>query len=123
MQVRNEDDWYAHYRWKSSLIYLGGCAHAIAQLYYLYHLKSGDDLPPLVTRSRTRANSIIDISEFGAARRAFKRDLKHMPQEEEIVKVSNDDKSVEFYVCFTAASMKEHDIEVGLTNDADDQLA
>ena len=90
---------------KSGLRTIGGCAHVVDQLYYLFHKNIGEDLPSLVPRSRQFAENIINISEFASARRQFKRTIKRLPDEDEPVMVSG----IEFYVCYVGISIEHHD--------------
>jgi hypothetical protein len=98
---------------KSGLRTIGGCAHVVAQLFFLYHQNAGEDLPPLVPQSRASAKDIINISDFASARRAFKRTVKRLPNEDDNVMVSG----IEFYVCYIEISISHHVAQIGLTND------
>jgi len=92
---------------------IGGCAHVVAQLMFLYHQNAGEDLPPLVLQSRASANDIINISDFASARRAFKRTVKQLP---------NEDDGVLVYVCYIEISISHHVAQIGLTNDSSHEI-
>lgn len=106
---------------KAGLRTIGGCVHAVTQLYWLYHKKHKIDIPLLVPKSTKIASTATDVTPFAQGRRKFKKDLRKIPDEDDDVLIELKRGVTKFCVNYVAVFHEEDTIEVGLFREESDQ--